>query len=284
MKVKFKTKYLIGVIFSIILLIINFILFYGKRWFWSGIVICISISWLQFWMDYLKEVKRQKEIELKFLEFVRNLVESVKSGISIPKSILHVSNEDYGPLNPYIKKLANQIEWGIPVHKALNIFANDTENNVIKRSIAIVIEAEESGGDIGDVLDSVTNSVVNVKKMKEERRSSAFSQIVQGYIIFFVFIAIMLILQLWLFPKFGEMSGSLQGGLGNFGGLASGDGEKIAQQSLDRIFFSLVLIQGFFTGLMVGKFSEGTIKQGLLHSLILMTVGALIITTAKGGI
>jgi flagellar protein FlaJ len=147
-----------------------------------------------------------------------------------------------------------------------------------------VIEAEESGGDIGDVLDSVTNSVVNVKKMKEERRSSAFSQIVQGYIIFFVFIAIMLILQLWLFPKFGEMSGSLQGGLGNFGGLASGDGEKIAQQSLDRIFFSLVLIQGFFTGLMVGKFSEGTIKQGLLHSLILMTVGALIITTAKGGI
>ena len=42
--------------------------------------------------------------------------------------------------------------------------------------------------------------------------------------------------------------------------------------------------QGFFAGIMVGKFSEGSLKQGLLHSLILMTTAALIITTAKGGI
>ncbi|MFH0936059.1 MAG: type II secretion system F family protein [Candidatus Woesearchaeota archaeon] len=283
MKLRFKVKYLIGILVALVLFGIDYLLFFGERWFWPGIVVCISIAWLQFWLDYLKETKRQKEIELKFLEFVRNLVESVKSGISIPKSILHVSNEDYGALSPYIKKLSNQIEWGIPIHKALNIFANDTENGVIKRSVAIVIEAEESGGDIGDVLDSVTNSVVNVKKMKEERRSSAFSQIVQGYIVFFVFIAIMLLLQLWLFPKFGEISGSLQGGLGGFSAITSG-GDKMAQKDLDRIFFSLVLIQGFFTGLMVGKFSEGTIKQGLLHSLILMTIGTLIITTAKGGI
>jgi len=283
MKLKFKIKYLIGIIIALILFSIDYLIFFGKRWFWPGIVVCISIAWLQFWMDYINEIKRQKEIELKFLEFIRNLVESVKSGISIPKSILHVSNEDYGALNPYIKKLANQIEWGIPIHKAFNIFANDTENDVIKRSIAIIIEAEESGGNIGDVLDSVANSVVNVKKMKEERRSSAFSQIIQGYIVFFVFITIMLLLQLWLFPKFGEISSSLQGGLGGFSSITSGE-DKMSQEQLDRIFFSLVLIQGFFTGLMVGKFSEGSIKQGLLHSLILMTVGALIITTAKGGI
>ena len=54
--------------------------------------------------------------------------------------------------------------------------------------------------------------------------------------------------------------------------------------NLDTVFFSLILVQGFFAGIMIGKFSEGTIKQGFLHSLILMTSAALIITTAKGGI
>lgn len=54
--------------------------------------------------------------------------------------------------------------------------------------------------------------------------------------------------------------------------------------NLDRLFFSLIMIQAFFAGVMVGKFSEGSIKQGLLHSLILMTISALIVTTVKGGI
>ena len=77
------------------------------------------------------------------------------------------------------------------------------------------------------------------------------------------------------------MSGNLASGLGAVGGFVGGGG---APMNLDRIFFALIMIQGFFAGIMIGKFSEGTLKQGLLHSLILMTTAALIITTAKGGI
>ena len=48
------------------------------------------------------------------------------------------------------------------------------------------------------------------------------------------------------------------------------------------IFFALIMIQGFYAGKLIGKFREGSLKQGLLHSLILMTVSALLITTIKG--
>lgn len=288
MRLKFRAQYLIGISTALLVLGLDFYLYFLRqitRWFWPIVVIAINIAWLQFWIDFAKENRRQKEIELKFLEFVRNLVENVKSGISIPKSILQVTDENYGALTPYVKKLAAQIEWGIPMHKALTTFSNDTGNRVIKRAISIVIEAEESGGDIGDVLESVSGSVVAVKKMKEERRATTYSQIVQGYIVFFVFIGIMLILQLWLFPKLMEMSGSIQEGLGGLGGLAAlKGGEQMTDVQFSRVFFGLILIQGFFTGIMIGKFSEGTLKQGLLHALFLMTLAALIITTAKGGI
>ena len=46
----------------------------------------------------------------------------------------------------------------------------------------------------------------------------------------------------------------------------------------------MILIQGFFSGLMIGKFSEGSIKYGVKHSLALVVVALLIITTVKGGI
>ena len=278
--IKFKPVYFIGIFIALAILILDFYFFLKTRWFISIIILSINIGWLQFWYDFYQETKRQKEIELKFLEFTRALVETVKSGISIPKSILHVSNENYGSLTPYVKKLSNQINLGIPVHKALKNFAKDTNNSVIKRSISIIIEAESSGGDIEDVLESVSESVIAVKKMKEERKASTYSQIVQGYVVFFIFIIIMLILQLWLFPRLTEMQGSISYGLSIIA-LSSNTGEAI---NLDKIFFALILIQGFFAGIMVGKFSEGTLKNGLIHSIILMTTAALIITLIKGGI
>jgi flagellar protein FlaJ len=285
MRIKFKKIYFVGIFIALFIVGFDFYVYFVfggilKKFFLPILILAMTIAWLHFWIDFYKELQRQKGIELKFLEFVRGLVETVKSGITIPRSILHVSEEDYGDLNPFIRKLAHQIEWGIPLHKAMITFANDTGNNVIKRSISIIIEADESGGDITDVMMSVSESVINVKKIKEERRASTYSQVVQGYIVFFIFIGIMLVLQLWLFPKLTALRDPLQQGIDLMGGMA-GSGEET--MNLDSIFFSLIMIQGFFAGIMIGKFSEGTLKQGLIHSLILVTVAAVIITTARGG-
>ena len=273
----FKAKYLAGIIAALIAFAADYYLLFGTRWFYPGIVVCLIIALAWQWIDFINETKRQKEIEIAFLEFSRNLVESVKSGIAIPRAVMYVSNKEYRSLTPYVKKLAGQIELGIPVRKALWTFANDTKNPVIKRSISIMNEAERSGGDIRDVLDSIVSSVLNVKKLKEERRASVYSQVVQGYLVFFIFIAIMLVLELWLFPKLGGISGGLETGI-------SGENLQASTIDIDKIFFSLIIIQGFFAGIMIGKFSEGTLKQGLIHSFILMMLAALIVTTAKGGI
>lgn len=274
---EFKARHFFSIALGGLVILLDAFFLFGTRWFLAGIVVALAVFWLQFGLDIYHENKRQKEIELQFLEFIRNLTESVKSGISIPNSILHVSRKNFSSLTPYIRKLANQIDSGIPTRRALLTFAADTNNTVIKRSISIIVEAEQSGGDISDILTSVVGSVVNVKKIREERRASTYSQVVQGYIVFYVFIAIMLTMQLWLFPKLVGLSTNLQGGLG--GNVLSGEGISF---TLDQTFFSLIMIQGFFAGIMIGKFSEGSMKHGLMHSFILMMSAALLITTLKG--
>jgi len=285
MKIRFKKEYLIGISFGILLIVFDILYFLKTRWFFAVIVLAIVSIVIQFLLEIKKEQDRQKEIEEKFLEFVRALVGTVKSGISIPQALKQIADKDYGALTKYTKKLANQLEWGIPVDQALLIFSKDTGNTVIKRAISIVLEAEKSGGDMENVLESVTDSIVHVKKMKAERRSETYSQMVQGYIIFFVFIGIMLLLQLKLFPALEGMGGMGEGleTMGVGGGVfqQAGEAEKV---NLDNAFFSLLMIQGLFAGIMIGKFSEGTLKQGIMHSFTLMTLAALIITVVKGGI
>ena len=284
MKLEFKKEYLIGISVAVILIVLNFFLFWGTRWFYTVLILALSMGWLQFWIDFFTELKRQKEIEVRFLDFIRNMVSAVKSGASIPQAIKRSGKDSYGALDPYIKKLVRQIEWGIPVRKCFMTFANDTRNKVIKRSMSIIIEAEESGGEISDVLESVVESVLTLKKMKDDQKSTAYSQVVQGYIIFFFFIGIMLLLQLKLFPQLTGL-----GTTGDVSGIAvipgfGGASEAEAHFSLDRMFFYLIVVQGLFAGLMIGKFSEGKFQKGILHSLILITFAVLIITTIKGGI
>ncbi len=288
MTIELKTKHYVGLILGFIIICLDLYFFFnftgeniGPKYWYFGPIMTFGALFgsIFFILDFLEENKRQKELETKFLEFVRSLVETVRSGVSIPQAIIHVSTTNYGALTPYIKKLANQIEWGLPLHTALTTFANDSKNPVIKRSIAIVIEAEKSGGDIGSVLESVTQAVLEIKKVKDERKSNAYNQTIQGYIIYFFFVGIMIIMQIYLIPKLGSVGGELGQGLGTIGVGGLGGGSQL---SFDSIFLATIGVQGLFAGLLLGKFAEGDYKSGLKHALFMVIGGYLILTTATG--
>ena len=157
-----------------------------------------------------------------FLEFSRNLVESVKAGTPISKSILNIRTKDYGALNPYINKLANQISLGIPLQAALDTFARDVDSQTISRAVGIISESEKAGGDIEDILESVAFSVSQVERLRKERTASMYTLVVQGYIIFLIFIVIMLIMQYKILPIAAGLGSGMSGV--DSGGVAMGLG------------------------------------------------------------
>lgn len=262
--------------------IVDAVLTFGEWYFFPIFVVIGVIGILPFMLDFLAEIKRQKEIELKFLEFVRSLVENVRSGVNVPQAIAQVkaSGANFGALSPYMDKLANQLEWGYPLHTCLTVFAKDTRNVVIERSIGIVMQAEKSGGDMASVLEAVTQSVLQVKQIKDEMKSGAYNQIIQGYVIFFVFIGIMVVMQVFLLPKLADIGGEIGGSIG---GMMGGGGAAPTQKAdLSPVFTLTIIVQGLFAGLMLGIFSEGRLRAGIVHSFAMMIVGYLLIATLTG--
>jgi flagellar protein FlaJ len=303
MAITLEKRHIIAAVFGMIFLVLDFIFFLKTAWFVPLIIVALSIGWSQFWIDFFVNARRQKELESMFPEFVRNLVGSVKSGMPVGKAIVYVSKTDYGALTPHVIKLANQVEWAIPVHKALTNFANETKNGVIKRSIATVIEAEISGGNIEDVLETVTNSVIEIKKIKLARKAGIHAQLVQSYIIFMVFLGVMIVIQNLLIPYIADIEaknieGVTEGGM-TLTTAALGGAIRTIQidysslgafigtlgawlTSIRGVFLALALIQACFAGLVLGKLAEGDIRSGAKHSLILMTIAFFVITLAQG--
>lgn len=270
-----KKIHWIGIISSLIIIISSFF-FIGTRFFFFIIGFGVLMGVSPFVFSTIFETRISNEKEEMFLEFARNLVESVKTGTPISKSIINIKDKSHGALSEHVEKLANQISLGIPLNFALKVFAKDVNNKTISRSLTLIGQAERAGGDIGEILESVTGAVRMSDKLKKERKATISTLSVQGYIIFFVFVIIILVMQFQILPM---ISGIAEVGTIGIGGITGGGGTD--QEELSFSFLYLLLVQGFFSGLTIGKLTEGSAKAGIKHSFALMLMSFLVSAVAN---
>lgn len=277
---KLRKIHWMGIIMFFAVLVLDFLLFFRQDLFYFLLGIAFIIVVLPFLLDFTLSMSKVKEKEEMFLEFIRNLVESVKTGTPIPRAIINVSNKDFGALTVHVKKLANQIALGIPVRKALMIFAYETRSELIARAVELISQAERAGGKIDTILESVLKSITQIEEMHKERRANVYSMVMQGYMIFIIFIIIMIIVEFKFIPLMQGTLQSVSGGVMSVGNVNIG-GVTVSQKLMDNLFLALMLIQGLFAGLVIGKLSEGFIKAGIKHSVVLMALAYIITTGAK---
>lgn len=272
-------KYLHEIIFLAIgslILLINF-LFVANVWpilfpvinVIGGVIALLPPSYI-----FYRKYKIQKEIEEQFIVFIRDLTDSVDSGMTLPLALEHCAKKDYFSLTPFVKDLASQVNWGIPFEKALKTFAKRTKSKTITRAIKTVIEAYKVGGRISETLNAISVSLITIDKIKKERTASVRGQIATTYLIFFVFIFILVVLQIFLIPTLTpktEIPGVEIKGLGGGG---------ISPEVFTKTFEMFIVIQGFFSGLVTGKMAEGSIIAGIKHSILFITIGYSIFSVA----
>lgn len=280
---KLTKMHWLGIVFGVIIIILDGVFLRKDKLFLFLIGIAVVVVVIPFLAGLIVESRAEKDKNERFLEFTRSLAESVKTGTPVGKSIINMSSKDFGSLTPHIKKLANQIALGIPISRALQTFSYDVDSTVINRAIALIREAENAGGEIDSILDSTAESIYQIEKLKRERKSAISSLVVQGYLIFFIFIGIMLVMQFKILPltvgitSISEYSADVPGvNVGIDGGESS-----VSVDALARPFLYLLLAQGFFTGLTVGKLSEGSLRAGFKHSIILVLAAFLVSAAAK---
>lgn len=207
-----------------------------------------------------REYSHSKDIERRFPDFLRDVTEGIRAGMTLPIAIKSTERNKYGALSPHVKKIIAQIDWGVPFEQVLENFAK-RGTKTMKRTVTTIIETHRSGGNIADVLSAVEKSVVQIDKIKTERAAHIYSQMITGYVIFFIFLGVMIGLQKFLLPSLTFM----------------GEGGTAGAENLTKVysvFFQwLIVIQGAFSGLAIGKMAEGSVMAGLKHSFVMVAIG-----------
>lgn len=282
-----KQYFYVGIGVGITFLLLDIIFFKDTKFhvpFMVFGILFIASPWItNYYLKYLFD----KEIEQRFPDFIRNLVSSIKAGMTFPKALEHASKQNYGQLTPYVRKLNMQVNLGVPIYKAFNRFAVSVNNAIINRAVSTIIEAERSGGKLDEVLDSVTKSIYHIEYMKQKRQAGVKAQLIQLYVIFFVFLALIGVLYNVVIPSIASLNVEDTQAFIAMQGIEvfqrevairfSSPGAFIGTvylyfTSMKGVLLMLGVFQGFFAGVILGRFSEGSFKAGLKHSLILVVI------------
>ncbi|MDI6721268.1 MAG: type II secretion system F family protein [Candidatus Aenigmarchaeota archaeon] len=252
-----NTTSIASILSGIFLIYLNFAFFSLSPQMFSAItlvsgILVIGIPLMIKYSDY----KKVKRIETLFPRYLSDIAENISSGMTLPQAIRIAAKNDYDVLTPYVRDINAKISWGIPLEIVMNDFAVKSGSVTMKRNVQTIIETHRSGGSIDIVLKSVAQSLLELERIKKERSSSIYSQMINGYVIYIIFLGVMIGLSSFLIPtfRFNETSADLE-------------------KTFVDIFRSLIVIQGFFAGLSIGKLAEGTIQAGIKHSLVLVVVG-----------
>ncbi|UCE36928.1 MAG: type II secretion system F family protein [Thermoplasmata archaeon] len=212
-----------------------------------------------------------KQIEDRLPDFLRDVAEAGRFGMTLADAIVVASGGRYGKLTPEIKKMAARIDWGVPANEAIRLFSEKVKTPLVNRVCAIIMKSNDAGGNVADVLTLVANDTKQVQLMEKERKLSMSTYIAVIYISFFVFLFTILILNATFLPQMRQAGEETQELVGSGGG--GGTVQIIQSQAISAIQFTYLiasLAHAVGDGLIAGSLSTGKIKNGLVHSFILL--------------
>src|SRR3989338_1747970 len=274
--------------------------------FLGMLILIVPFSMFKFF-----RLKKIRAYEKDFPNFLRDISESLRAGLSLIQAIQATGKSDYGSLTNEIKKMNNQLSWNVPLDKVLKNFgARTADSKIITRSLMIIDQANKSGGNIEDTMDSLASHIESLKETQQEKSVLLNQQVLMMYAIFFIFLGITIALIKFLIPLlqtqaqtggfgvqgFNPNPCSLCGnnpdlacmGCNTFSTISQafelGDPRE-ASSYYKSLFLAMILIQGFFSGLIAGQIGSDSIAVGIKHSLIMLLSGFIIfILLIKTGI
>jgi len=236
------------------------------------IVLIVSGPYPFYEQGRLKKIER---IEERLSDFLRDLAVSNRFGMTLADSIRKASSGNYGKLTPDIKKMATQIDWGVPATDAMEMFAERVGAPLVKRAMAIVVKATGAGGDVSDVLNATAKNIKDIQLINIGRKMEMGSYKAVIFTAFFVFLAVVVIMNSCFLPAI-EASGG--GGIGAEG--VEGAATQQAGMSVEDvkfIYLGAALVQGFGDGILVGLIETGKIVNGFRNSFIMVLLAYLIL-------
>jgi flagellar protein FlaJ len=229
----------------------------------------IIISPLSYYHE--KKQRRNKKVIRELPETLKKLSSANETGMTLDESLLLVSETSQGVLSKEFKLVHNEVQWDTGINDALVGFANRLKIPRVSRTVKLITKANESSGNIQEVLEVAARDVDTAYKLDRERFQNMIIYTVIILISFLVFLFVIVVLQRQFLTVMAEEAAGFDGGGG--GGFSI---DEVPVDTYNMIFFHASVIQGFFSGLVAGQMGEDHVLSGLKYGIVMTLIAVVV--------
>jgi flagellar protein FlaJ len=202
--------------------------------------------------------RKRLSMEQGISNFLRDLTEVRKTGLSPEKCIESLSERDYGEFTKELKRISSEISWGIPVRKVIMNFVKRTRSWVTQIVMFLLVETIDVGGGTISMIESLTRFNSLTQEVEKQKKMA-----VRPYVMIPYFSAILLVATTIMTLSFTSAT------------LEAAESQTMNVTAMTTIFTASTIMHSYLIGLVAGKISEESVAAGFKHSAVLVILAIL---------
>lgn len=196
--------------------------------------------------------------------FLRDLTEVRKTGLSPEKCIESLSKKDYGTFGRELRKISSEISWGIPVKKVIFDFLKRTKSWMVQLNMFLLVETIDVGGGTIGMIESLARFNNLTEEVEKEKKMSVRPYIFMPYLAAILLVATTVMMLSFTTGTFNVTT-------------TAADVVKAAETaanlaSIKTVFISSVIFNSYIIGIVAGKISDESVASGFKHATILVVI------------
>src|SRR3989344_2847565 len=229
-----------------------------------GVVGFFTYTWLM-----VKKNARKKKVEEILSDYLQLVSANVGAGMPIDQALWYAVRERFGILVEEMEIVAKKTISGGDLGVALIDFAEKYDSDLLQKSVVLLVEGMEAGGEVAELINKIAWDVREVQIMRKD-----ISADVVTYVIFIGFAALVAAPLLFaLSYRINIIMTTLLSGI-NLGGATGGAslggslditkiGSGLSPNSFKNFAISALLITSVMSAMIISTVTKGSIKGGI---------------------
>jgi flagellar protein FlaJ len=220
--------------------------------------------------------RRRKAIEAGVPDFLDRFASTNEAGMAAVESFGRTVDGKLGALTQELERTWADVRWGARMENAFERFRDRVATPAVSRVVTLTTNAMSASGDLGPVLRIAADEAKATRRLERDRRNELLTYLVVIYVAFFVFLAIVVALDVIFIPNIPTQSAAPAAEAGN--AVDTGPFSQAGQltdakkAAYSTVFFHTGLVQAVCSGLVAGQMGEGTVKAGAKHATVMLTI------------
>ncbi len=219
-----------------------------------GLAVSMMISFTPAMISEIYYARQDRAMTSGITNFLRDLVEIRKTGISPEKCIFYLSKREYGRFSSVLKIMSNQISWGISFRRVMSDLRTRIHGWLNLMSLFLLIDSIDVGGGTPETLESLATFSESIMAVEKEKQANLRPLIFLPYIGSITLLLSTIVILFFARSIFQTYSAAF--GFSDF----------------VKIFVPPIIFNNIFLGLVSGKVSGEKISAGFKHAFILLLV------------